>query len=154
VFVTGAGPEDRDDDTVGAGGVKMALFKHLAIALAQQGVASLRCDDRGVADSTGSLATSVLETLVAHTQAEVAALRAEAGIDPARIALVGHAQGGVVAPMVAEKDKGIKALALLAAYGRPLDQVSLAQRDADFRRAGYKENFIAKEHKRMESIYA
>src|SRR5262249_19599447 len=40
VFLTDVGPEDRDDDTVGAGGVKMALFKHLAIALAQQGIAS------------------------------------------------------------------------------------------------------------------
>ena len=154
VFVTGSGPEDRDDDTPGAGGVKMALFKHIAIALAQAGVASLRCDDRGVAGSTGSMAGGTLNTMVADTSAQVAMLRAEPGIDGSRIGIIGHAEGGIVAPMVAEKDSEIKSLALLGAPGRSLDQVLLAQRDEVNRQEGFKDEYVAREHKRLAGIYA
>ena len=154
VFVTGSGPEDRDDDSPGAGGMKMALFKHIAIALAQDGVASLRCDDRGVAESTGSIAHATLDTLVDDVAAEVQALRAEPGIDGTRIALVGHAEGGTIAPMVVEKDAAIKALALLAAPGRPLDEIILAQRDDVNRKQGFNDAYVAREHKRMAGIYA
>ena len=46
-FFSGSGPQDRDEDTVGPGGVKLSIFKVMAIGLAEKGVASLRCDDRG-----------------------------------------------------------------------------------------------------------
>lgn len=154
VFVTRSGPQDRDDDSPGGGGVKKALFKNIAIGLAQAGVASLRCDDRGVADSTGSLIKATLDTIVADTAAQVAALRAEPGIDPDRIAIIGHEEGSVVAPMVAEKDNQIKALALLAAPGRTLDQIFLAQRDEANRQQGFKDAYVAQEHKRLAAIYA
>ncbi len=153
-FVTGSGPEDRDDDTPGAGGIKMALFKHLAIALAQSGIASLRCDDRGIAESTGSLAKATLGTLVADAAATVAALRAEPGIDPDRVGIVGHSEGAEVAGIVAEKDRAVKALALVASPGRPLDQMILAQRDEENRQGGFKDDYVAREHRRMAEIYA
>jgi len=154
VFVTRSGPQDRDDDSPGGGGVKKALFKNIAIGLAQAGVASLRCDDRGVADSTGSLVKATLDTIVGDTAAQVAALRAEPGIDPDRIAIIGHEEGSVVAPMVAEKDNQIKALVLLATPGRTLDQIFLAQRDEANRQQGFKDSYVAKEHQRLAAIYA
>jgi uncharacterized protein len=154
VFVTRSGPQDRDDDSPGGGGVKKALFKNIAIGLAQSGVASLRCDDRGVNESTGSLTKATLDTMVADTVAQVAALRAEPGIDPDRIAIIGHEEGSVVAPMVAEKDNQIKAVALLAAPGRTLDQIFLAQRDEANRQQGFKDTYVAQEHKRLAAIYA
>jgi uncharacterized protein len=152
--VTGSGPEDRDDDSPGAGGMKTALFKHIAIALAQGGIASLRCDDRGVAESTGSIAHATLDTLVEDASAEVEALRAEPGIDGTRIAIIGHSEGGTVGPMVAEKDAGIKAVALLAAPGRTLDELILEQRDDVNRKEGFNEAYVVREHKRMAGIYA
>jgi len=132
----------------------MALFKHIAIGLAQGGIASLRCDDRGVAESTGSIAHATLATLVEDATAEVEALRAEPGIDGTRIAIIGHSEGGTIGPMVAEKDAGIKAVALLAAPGRPLDELLLEQRDDVNRKQGFNDVYVAREHKRMAGIYA
>ena len=110
VFITGSGPEDRDEDTVGPGGLKLAIFKVIAIELGRAGIASLRCDDRGTAKSTGSFRSATLETFVADTSAEVAALRAEAAIDPARVGLIGHSEGAIIAPVVAKADPKIAAL--------------------------------------------
>jgi dienelactone hydrolase len=136
VFITGSGPQDRDEDTPGEGGLKLSIFKTLAIALAQAGIASLRCDDRGVAESTGDLKTATLDTLVGDTRATVDALRKQPGIDPARIGLIGHSEGGVIAPIVAAADPRLRALVLMAGTGRPLDQVILEQTEAGLRRAG------------------
>jgi pimeloyl-ACP methyl ester carboxylesterase len=134
--------------------LKMALFKNLAIALAQDGIASLRCDDRGVGDSTGSLLRASLDTLVGDAAAMVQALRGQPGIDPERIAIIGHAEGAEIAAMVAEKDRGIRALGLLAASGRPLDQVLIADRDGKNRAQGFKDEYIAREHRRLDAVYS
>src|SRR5262249_56953735 len=91
---------------------------------------------------------------VADAVAQVAALGAEPGIDGDRIAIVGHEEGSVVAAMVAEKDSDIKALALLATPARTLDQIFLAQRDEANRQQGFKDSYVAQEHKRLAAIYA
>jgi dienelactone hydrolase len=136
VFVTGSGPQDRDENAVGGGGVTISAFRVLAYALGTAGVASLRCDDRGTGDSTGTFGDATLDTLVGDARAQVAALRREPAIDPARIGVIGHSEGGVIAPILAAKDKKLRALALLAAPGRPLDEVLLEQVDRAQRRTG------------------
>jgi uncharacterized protein len=154
IFLNGTGPQDRDGDSPGGRPIAVALFRHLAIGLAQRDVASLRCDDRGVGGSQGTLATATLDSLVADASAQVAQLRSEPGLDPARVAVVGHSEGGAIGPLVASRDGRVRALVLLAAMGRPLDQISLDQREAALKASGMSEADRARDQKRFARIYA
>jgi pimeloyl-ACP methyl ester carboxylesterase len=136
VFITGSGGQDRDEDSPGAGGLKMAIFKELAIALGQAGIASLRCDDRGVGRSTGSFLEATLATFVGDTGAAVAALRKEPALDPRRIGLIGHSEGAIIAPILGASDKQLKALVLMAGPGRSLDAIILEQVATSAQRSG------------------
>ena len=93
LLLTGSGAQDRDE----------ALFGHrpfavLADHLARNGVASLRLDDRGEGASGGDYATATLDDLAADARAALAALRARPGV--ARVGVVGHSLGGLLAPRV------------------------------------------------------
>ena len=136
VFVTGSGAQDRNGDSTGPAGVKLGFFRVLAGALGEAGIASLRCDDRGTGASTGTYGDATLDTFVGDAAAMVAALRRERGIDRARISVVGHSEGAVIAPRVAAADRRIAGLALLAGPGRPIDVVLLEQIALTLRRAG------------------
>jgi dienelactone hydrolase len=126
-IVTGSGPQDRDGNSVGGGGIHLSTYRAIAIGLAQGGVAAMRCDDRGTARSTGDFGSATLATFVADAAAVVAALRKERAIDPDRVGIAGHSEGGIIAPMIAARDRRLAGVALLAAPGRPLDAVFLDQ---------------------------
>jgi len=136
VFISGSGPQDRDEDTMGPGGVKLSIFKFMAIALAQKGVASLRCDDRGTAQSTGAFEQATLGTFVHDAEEVVKALRLRPDVDGARIGLAGHSEGGVVAPVVARADGKLKGVLLMAAPGRPIPDIAIVQQERMLEQAG------------------
>jgi pimeloyl-ACP methyl ester carboxylesterase len=96
VLVSGSGPQDRDESLFGH-----RPFLVLADALARQGIAVLRYDDRGIGASTGSFAGAT--TFDFATDADEASewLKRQPGIDPARVGIVGHSEGGLIAPIVA-----------------------------------------------------
>jgi hypothetical protein len=155
VFVSGAGPDDRDDDAVTPDSPnRVSLFKHLAIALAQSGIASLRCDDRGAGASSGERSLIPLATLVADALSQLGQLRAEPGIDPDRLGLVGIEEGAHVAGLAAEKDPRLKALLLLGAPARPLSEHLLDVNVEKNRAQGFKDDYVERERKRMAALYA
>jgi alpha-beta hydrolase superfamily lysophospholipase len=135
------------------GGVKVSLLRYMAIALGQSGVATLRCDDRGVGESGGGPDGLVLGALATDVAAQVAALRREPGVDGERVGILGHGEGATLAQLVAAEDSAIRALALLSPMGRTLDEVSLDQREVEMRRLGVKEDIIRDERKRMAAVY-
>jgi hypothetical protein len=153
VLLNGAGPQDRDADSPPGGPVKVAFMKHLAIVLGQSHVATLRCDDPGVGKSTGSLDKATLDTLVADGMAMLGTLRSEAGIDPARVGVLGHGEGASVASIIATRDNNLKALVMLGALGRTFDVATIEERDDDMRKAGVKAADIETEHKRFARLY-
>ncbi|MGH7605263.1 MAG: alpha/beta hydrolase family protein [Gemmatimonadaceae bacterium] len=112
VTITGSGQQDRDEYIPVAGGYRP--FRQIADTLARRGIAVLRLDDRGVGSSTGNPATSSTVDFANDIRAAVAYLRTRREIDPARIALLGHSEGGIIAPMVAATDPRIKAIVLMA----------------------------------------
>lgn len=127
VLLSGSGAQDRDEDTLGPGGIKLGILRAVALTLGAGGVASLRCDDRGVGGSTGEFGAATLDTFLADARALVAAVRAEPAVDRARVSVIGHSEGAVVAALVAAADPGVAAVALLAGPGRPVDEVLLEQ---------------------------
>lgn len=136
LFVTGSGPQDRDEDSIGPGGLKLSIFKTLAIRLGQAGIASMRCDDRGYGKSTGEFLEATLATFVRDARASLEALKKEAAVDPKRVGVIGHSEGGVIAPLVATQDKAVKAVALMSAPGRELGKVVELQLERQLKMMG------------------
>lgn len=111
VTITGSGQQDRDEYVPIAGGVR--IFRQVADTLSRRGIAVLRLDDRGVGGSGGDV-NGTSADFADDIRAAVAFLRARADIDGARIALVGHSEGGMIAPMVAATDPRLAAIVLMA----------------------------------------
>ena len=93
-------------------------FRQIAERLAAAGIAVLRVDDRMVGGSGGDATEATTYDFAADVRDEIAWLRARPEIDPERIALVGHSEGGVIAPMIAIRDPEIAALVLMAGTAR------------------------------------
>lgn len=122
VLVTGSGPQDRDETVLGH-----KPFAVLADYLTRRGIAVLRYDDRGVGESTGSHADADSPELAGDAAAVLRALAGHPSVDPARVGVIGHSEGGLIAPMVA-RDTGLPAfVVLLAGPGLPGDEIILAQ---------------------------
>ena len=112
VTITGLAPQDRDEGIIGL--PKYALYRQVADTLGRRGIAVLRLDDRGVGGSDAGPPTATTVDFADDIRAAVAYLRTRREIDPKRIALVGHSEGAIIAPMIAASDSGIAAIALLA----------------------------------------
>jgi uncharacterized protein len=110
LLIAGSGPHDRDE----------ALASHrpflvLADHLTRKGIAVLRYDKRGIGKSTGSVDKATTLDLAADAQAAIAYLKTRKEIDPAKIALVGHSEGAMIAPLLASQSKDVAWVVLLAA---------------------------------------
>lgn len=112
VTITGSGPEDRDEESSALKGYRP--FRELADTLGRRGIAVLRLDDRGVNGSDIGPRTATSRDFADDIRAGVAYLRTRPEIDPARIALVGHSEGGMIAPIVASTDPMLRAIVLMA----------------------------------------
>ncbi len=138
VFVTGSGPQDRDESLMGH-----RPFLVLADALARRGIASVRCDDRGFGRSTGNFADATSDDFASDARAEFEWLAEVPEVDPSRIGFVGHSEGGLVGPLAAasiERSDGAKArpafIVLLAGPGVDGAAILKEQNTAIFRAAG------------------
>lgn len=121
VLVHGSGPNDRDE-TIGA----LKVFKDLAFGLASRGVAVLRYDKRTRVDPSSPVRTQKDE-VEDSAHAAVALVRTQAGVDASRVVLLGHSQGGYLAPRIAKADPAIKGLVVLAGSTRALEDSLVAQ---------------------------
>jgi fermentation-respiration switch protein FrsA (DUF1100 family) len=126
ITISGSGPQERDERLPGV--VGYAPFAQLADTLGRRGIAVLRLDDRGVGQSRGSFGGATSADFADDVRAAIAWLRAQPEVDASRIALVGHSEGGLIAPMVAaDTGSGVRAVVLLAAPARRGRAISRAQ---------------------------
>ena len=95
LLVTGSGPQDRDESLMGH-----RPFEVIADALARRGIAVLRCDDRGVGASDGSFNDADTDGFASDAHFGFVTLAAGSEVDPARVGILGHSEGGTIAPMV------------------------------------------------------
>jgi pimeloyl-ACP methyl ester carboxylesterase len=126
LLISGSGPQDRDGSRPELPGY--APWRDVSEALAAQGIAVLRLDDRGTGRSTGQFAGATTDDFARDAAAAVAWLRRQPGIDPQRVGLVGHSEGAVVALLVARADSAVRALVLLGAPSRPGREIARWQR--------------------------
>lgn len=109
LLISGSGQQDRDETVFGH-----KPFLVLADALSRRGVAVLRVDDRGVGGSTGPLETATSADFATDAGASVAFLGARPEIAHDRIGLIGHSEGGTIAPLVAGADPRVAFIVLVA----------------------------------------
>ena len=116
VTISGSGAQDRDSN-LGFGGYKP--FRQLADSLARSGIASLRMDDRGTGASGGTFKGSTSADFAEDTRAGLAYLRTRPEIRADRLGVLGHSEGAVIAPIVAEKEPNLRGIVLLAGVAEP-----------------------------------
>lgn len=112
ITVTGSGGQDRDGAQPGLGDYQ--IFREIADALGRRGVAVLRLDDRGMGRSDLGPLTATTADFADDIRAGIEWLRARPEIDPARIVIAGHSEGGIIAPMIAATDPRLAGIAIMA----------------------------------------
>ncbi len=109
VMITGSGAQNRDEELFG-----FKPFHMIADHLTRNGVAVLRYDDRGVGGSTGSVSEATTEDFARDVLAAVDFLKNRSDIDPERIGLIGHSEGGIVAPLASSMSDDVAFMVLMA----------------------------------------
>jgi uncharacterized protein len=125
VLITGSGPQDRDETLLGH-----KPFLVLSDYLTRHGIVVLRADDRGVGKSTGVFSAATTADFATDTEAGIAYLKTRPEVDPHKIGLIGHSEGGIIAPMIAARNKDVAFIVMMAGTGVPGDQVLVGQGEA------------------------
>jgi pimeloyl-ACP methyl ester carboxylesterase len=134
LLISGSGPQNRDEEVFGH-----KPFLVLSDHLTRLGIAVLRVDDRGVGESTGDSDQATSEDFAGDALAGVEFLLSRPEIDPERIGLIGHSEGGLIAPMVASRSRAVSFMVLLAGPGVPGDEILIHQTDLIFGAEGMDE---------------
>jgi len=139
LLITGSGGQDRNEE----------IFQHkpfwvIADYLARRGIAVLRVDDRGVGDSTtdGDSSDDTSHDFARDVEAGAAFLATQPKVSAEAIGLIGHSEGGVIAPIVAARHPGIAFIILMAGTGVPGHELLLEQTAAIMRADGASEEEI------------
>lgn len=114
VLISGSGPQNRNEE--------VKQFNHkpflvLSDYLTNNGIAVLRYDDRGVEESEGDFKTATSFDFASDVEAAIAYLKTRTDIDSSKIGLIGHSEGGLIAPIVASRNKDVAFVVLLAGTG-------------------------------------
>jgi uncharacterized protein len=130
VLINGSGAQNRDEEIFGH-----RPFLVIADRLTRAGIAVLRADDRGVGGSSGDNDSSTDDDFAADALAGLRYLAAQPEIAAGRIGLLGHSQGGLVAPLAASRSPAVAFLVLLAAPGLPVEEIVMSQTEWLLRQA-------------------
>ncbi len=149
LLITGSGAQDRDE----------TIFEHrpflvLADFLTRRGIAVLRVDDRGMGGSTGSVSKSTSADFAEDVLAGVAFLKGRKEIDPAHIGLVGHSEGGLIAPMVASRSRDIAFIVMLAGPGVSGEQILYTQGAAILKSTGADAKQLERQNEIQHRMFA
>jgi fermentation-respiration switch protein FrsA (DUF1100 family) len=149
LLLSGSGAQDRDE----------AVFGHrpffvLADYLTRRGIAVLRVDDRGVGGSTGDFDNASAMDYVSDAIACVTYLKSRKEINPELIGLVGHSEGGIIAPLVAVRSPDIAFIVLIASPGLSIKEMEYSKQARTLKANGASDDLIARNRAVQESLFA
>ena len=148
ILITGSGPQNRNEELMGH-----KPFLVLADYLTRQGIAVLRVDDRGVGDSTGSTTSSTSENFATDVLAGIEFLKGHKGINSKQIGLIGHSEGGLIAPMVAAQSADVAFIVLLAGPGLPGEEILYLQGALILKAGGGAPEALARQRAEQEIMF-
>ena len=139
ILISGSGPQNRDEELLGH-----KPFLVLSNFLTNNGIAVLRFDDRGTALSKGDFETATSLDFSTDVEAALQFLLSRKEINKTKIGLIGHSEGGIIAPMVANKSKNIAFIVLLAGTGIQGDELLLLQQELLGKASGINDEALKK----------
>ncbi|MFA9389187.1 MAG: alpha/beta hydrolase family protein [Prolixibacteraceae bacterium] len=148
VLISGSGPQDRNEEVFGH-----KPFLVLADHLTKKGIAVLRFDDRGIGESTGDFKSATSFDFATDVEAAISYLKTRKEIDQKHIGLIGHSEGGLIAPLVATQSNKVNFIVLLAGPGIPGTEILLQQTELISRASGMDETQLQKALKINKEIY-
>ena len=150
ILITGSGAQNRDEELMGH-----KPFKVIAEYLSARGYAVMRCDDRGVGESTGDMAHATTLDFAQDVvfQLDYLLMKPEL-FDPRRIFLFGHSEGATVAAIVAARRAEVAGVAMLGGAGADGKTILLQQNEALFRLRGVADSLIERRLACMRDLFA
>lgn len=148
VMITGSGEQDRDETIFGH-----KPFAVIADYLTRNGIAVLRVDDRGIGGSEGSVSSSTSLDFVSDVLAGVKFLKDRKEIDPKKIGLIGHSEGGLIAPIAATKSQDIAFIVMMAGPGTVGEQILYEQAALIAKAAGLPDLSIEQQKLTQQKIF-
>jgi pimeloyl-ACP methyl ester carboxylesterase len=149
LLIAGSGPLDRDETLFGH-----KPFLVLADHLTRRGIAVLRVDKRGIGKSTGDHAKATTADFASDVEAGVQFLKSRPEVDARKISLVGHSEGGLIAPLVATRNPAVTSIVLLAGPGVRGDQLIVTQIVDDAKAAGWTEARLTPYEALLRNLFA
>ena len=148
VMVTGSGQQNRDEALMGH-----KPFLVIADYLTRKGIAVLRFDDRGTAKSKGNFATGTTFDFADDAEAGLNWLKKQPLIDQKHTGIAGHSEGGLIAPIVASRNKDVNFIILIAGPGLTGEEILMAQSALISEKSGFKPEEINKSQILNKNIY-
>jgi dienelactone hydrolase len=141
VLMSGSGGQDRDSALPGVTALKP--FELIAEALTEAGVAVLRYDDRGIGRSIGVHAEGTIDDFAGDAAAAIDFLESRDDVDPERIGILGHSEGGIYASILGASDPRVAFIVSLAGPAIPGVELLVEQNEAVVRASGQPEEEVA-----------
>lgn len=148
ILISGSGPQNRDEELLGH-----KPFLVLSDFLTKNGVAVLRYDDRGTALSKGDFKTATSADFATDVESAITYLKTRKEINKNKIGLMGHSEGGLIAPLVASKSKDVAFIVLLAGTGIQGDQILLLQQKLIGKASGVSDEDLQKSELENRKVF-
>ncbi|MBB6459459.1 alpha/beta hydrolase family protein [Flammeovirga kamogawensis] len=149
ILISGSGPQDRNQEILGH-----KSFLLLADELTKKGVAVLRFDDRGTGESSGNFNSASTLDFSTDVEAAYEYLLSRKDVDPTKIGLLGHSEGGTIAGIVASENKAIDFVVLMASPGLRGKELMLHQKALIEKKGGVPDNIIERNQKIFSEAYS
>jgi pimeloyl-ACP methyl ester carboxylesterase len=148
ILISGSGAQDRDE----------TIFEHRPFAviadyLTRNGIAVLRVDDRGVGGSEGDIRNATSEDFAGDVMAGIQFLKKRSEINSREIGLIGHSEGGLIAPMVASRSEDVAFIVLLAGPGVRGEEILYQQNDRSLKAMGMSDETINQNRQLQKNIF-
>ena len=148
ILVTGSGPQNKNEELLGH-----KPFLVLSDYLTRNGIAVLRYDDRGVAESGGKYSTATIDDFTTDAAAAVNYLKTRKEIDPGKIGIIGHSEGGIIAFLSAgQQNSDLAYIVSMAGMAIPGDSLMIMQRYLISKTMGISDEKIAENEAFMDII--
>ncbi len=131
ILITGSGAQDRNEAIL-----RHQPFAVIADYLTRQGYLVMRVDDRGIGLSNGNFAAATTYDFASDVEQHIAFLQKRKDVNKQKIGLLGHSEGGMIAPLVAVKHRDISFVILLAGPGIPVGKLMAEQNYAVLKASG------------------
>ncbi|MGA7162271.1 MAG: alpha/beta fold hydrolase [Bacteroidota bacterium] len=149
LLITGSGPQNRDEELFGH-----KPFLVIADYLTRRGIAVLRVDDRGTGKSTGVFSAATTRDFAGDVRAGIKYLKSRSDVNGKKIGLLGHSEGGLIAPMVASESKDVAFIVMMAGPALPGDQILYLQDSLVSTAMGIPPEEIQKELRLNRTLYS